>query len=359
MSTLTDKVNFNRIRYANCWEDADLLVSSLQLPAEKNILCVASAGDNALALLATNPAGLVATDLSAPQLYLTELKQMAFHNLEYDELLQLLGVRAATAQTRKSLFGKAATTLSAAAKSYWRQHQPVIEQGVIYHGKFEHYFKLFRTWLLPLVHSHKRIDQLLSPKSGEAQRAFYQDHWNTWRWRCLMNFFFSKRIMGKYGRDPEFLKHVSINVPQYIRHKAETHLQSSLATQNYFLYFIFKGAFGNGLPFYLREENYEHIRRNVERMSLTQQDAGTIIRERPFDTCCLSNIFEYFSPSSFRETASVWIQWLKPGARLAFWNLMAPRSFTEEQPQHYRTLTTDTARDKGFFYSRFLLEERI
>lgn len=359
MSTLTDKVDFNRIRYANCWEDADLLLSSLQLPAGKDILCVASAGDNALALLSANPATLVATDLSAPQLYLTELKQMAFRNLEYPELLQLLGVHEAPAGKRKLLFGKAALTLSAAAKNYWQQQQHIIEQGVIYHGKFEHYFKLFRTWLLPLVHNKQTTGKLLSPKTGEAQQAFYHDNWNTWRWRSLMNFFFSKRIMGKYGRDPEFLKHVQINVPQYIRHKAETHLQSSLATQNYLLYFIFKGRFGNGLPFYLREENYDCIRRNIDAMSLTQKDAGALIRERRFDACCLSNIFEYFSPPSFRETAMAWIQWLQPGARLAFWNLMAPRSFAEEQPQHYRALKVDATGDKGFFYSRFLLEEKI
>lgn len=359
MSTLTETVDFSSIRYANCWEDADILLSALQLKPGKKVLCVASAGDNALALLSTRPQSIVAADLSAPQLYLTELKQMAFYHLSYAEMLQLLGIHQTSDQQRKLLFNKVATTLSATARNYWTANAKVLEQGVIFHGKFEHYFSLFRKWLLPFVHSQAAINGLLRPKSDHDQLAFYNEKWNSWRWRCLMNFFFSKRIMGKYGRDPEFLKHVQINVPQYIRNKAEQHLQSSRATGNYFLYFIFKGTFGNGLPFYLREENFELIRTQIDRLSLTQKDVNTVIAEQPFDACCLSNVFEYFSPEAFRDTVQDWTTALPKGALLAFWNLMAPRSFATLAPRQYRTIDTDATNDNGFFYSRFLLEERI
>ncbi|MGV2481690.1 UNVERIFIED_CONTAM: DUF3419 family protein, partial [Salmonella enterica subsp. enterica serovar Weltevreden] len=39
-------VDFNLIRYANCWEDADILSEALDIPTGKRILSIASAGDN-------------------------------------------------------------------------------------------------------------------------------------------------------------------------------------------------------------------------------------------------------------------------------------------------------------------------
>ncbi len=359
MSELTDKVDFNRIRYANCWEDADVLLRALKAPPGKNILCIASAGDNALALLTTSPEVIVCADLSLPQLHLTALKQAAIAQLDYEAVLMLLGVKHGTAQGRIDLYHRIAPQLSVDARNYWNVHLQVIRNGVIYAGKFERFFKIFRKWMLPLVHSRKTIARLLQPKPAAAQIEFYDKHWNTWRWKLLMNIFFSKKIMGKYGRDPEFMRHVTINVPDYIRRKTEDHLQLPIATRNYFLRFILTGNFSEALPFYLRRENFDLIKQNINKLQLTNADATKLMAEKPFDICCLSNIFEYISAADFEQLADRYAQYLSPGAQLTFWNLMAPRSFSAAKPAHFRTLTDGDALDMGFFYSRFLLEERL
>lgn len=49
---IEERVRFDAIRYANCWEDADILMTALEPAAGKRILSIASAGDNSLALLA-------------------------------------------------------------------------------------------------------------------------------------------------------------------------------------------------------------------------------------------------------------------------------------------------------------------
>ena len=87
-----ERADFNIIRYANCWEDADNLLAGLALQPGNKILSIASAGDNRLALLATAPEQVLAIDISLPQLYLTELKQFAFAFLDRTEVLQLLGI---------------------------------------------------------------------------------------------------------------------------------------------------------------------------------------------------------------------------------------------------------------------------
>ena len=45
---------FDRIRYAQCWEDADVLLDALQVEPGDTCLSIASAGDNTLALAVTS-----------------------------------------------------------------------------------------------------------------------------------------------------------------------------------------------------------------------------------------------------------------------------------------------------------------
>ena len=43
------------LRYAQCWEDADVLVDALAIRPGGTYVAIASAGDNALAMLAAVP----------------------------------------------------------------------------------------------------------------------------------------------------------------------------------------------------------------------------------------------------------------------------------------------------------------
>ena len=75
-------VNFDIIRYANCWEDADVLLEALSPNSDSKIMSIASAGDNCFSLLSTSPIKVVAVDISMPQLCLTELKKIAIQNFD-------------------------------------------------------------------------------------------------------------------------------------------------------------------------------------------------------------------------------------------------------------------------------------
>ena len=77
-----------KIKYANCWEDADLLLSNANLSKGNNIISIASGGDNSLALLTTSPKKLIAVDTNVAQLYLCELKAAAFSELQYEDMLR-------------------------------------------------------------------------------------------------------------------------------------------------------------------------------------------------------------------------------------------------------------------------------
>ncbi|HKV10262.1 MAG TPA: DUF3419 family protein, partial [Thermoanaerobaculia bacterium] len=89
---IEDRARFDLIRYANVWEDAEVLVSALRPAPEKRLLSIASAGDNAFALLASG-AHVVAADLSPAQIALVDLKRVAIARLGYEALLAFLGLR--------------------------------------------------------------------------------------------------------------------------------------------------------------------------------------------------------------------------------------------------------------------------
>src|SRR5438045_9643173 len=90
-SEVAARADFSGIRYAQCWEDADILLDGLDIQPGDVCLSIASAGDNSLALLARRPARVVALDLSPAQLACVELRVAAYRELSHPELLELIG----------------------------------------------------------------------------------------------------------------------------------------------------------------------------------------------------------------------------------------------------------------------------
>src|SRR5262249_30233930 len=85
------KADFSAIRYAQCWEDADILLAGLGVRPGDVCLSIASAGDNALALLTRSPRRVIALDLNPAQLACVALRVAAYRTLAHPELLELIG----------------------------------------------------------------------------------------------------------------------------------------------------------------------------------------------------------------------------------------------------------------------------
>lgn len=359
---LTEKVAFDLIRYANCWEDAHVLLRGLNPDPGSKFLSIGSAGDNSFSLLTTNPELVVAVDVNPIQLFLIELKCAAIRELSYEEVLQFLGFR--TSENRLLFFDRIKHELSNECLGYWELHREQLNLGIISQGKFEGYFQLFVRRILPWIHTQKRVEALLAPKPASEQQLYYENRWNTWRWRFLFKIFFSKFIMGRYGRDPEFLKEVEVSVGRTIYNKAGNHLRNPLAQRNFMLRYTLTASFGDLLPHYLQPENFPVVKANLGKLQLVQGYAEDAIRlHGPFRYMNLSNIFEYMDPELFRQTAKQLIDSLEKGGRLAYWNLLVPRHIASEFPSEIKGLTELSAElsasDNGFFYNQFLVDERL
>lgn len=360
---LNNRVAFEFIRYANVWEDAELLLKAFQPLGEgKRYLSIASAGDNCFMLLLLNPEMVVAVDLNPVQLHLVELKRAAILHFERKKALEFLGFLPSS--SRGEMLLELKVVLPDETYAYWLKQLKAINDGIVHQGKFEKYFQLFAKRILPWIHNKKRIQQLFLPKPVDEQEKFYHNKWNSWRWRMLFKVFFSKKVMGKYGRDPEFLKEVNVSVSNYIYMKAEKHLKSTASQSNYILYYNLNGKFDDHLPPYLSEANYDVIKSRLNRIHLMKGYAHEAIDLfGKFDGMNLSDIFEYMDKPLFEDVSRKLIEGSNTNARICYWNLMVPRRISGVFPneaEYQRNLSAElTASDRGFFYNQFICDKIV
>ena len=356
--------DFSQIRYAQCWEDADVLVAALAPPAGARCLSIASAGDNTLSLLAGDPERVVAVDLNPSQLACLALRVAAYRELEHAELLELMGSREST--RRMALYQRCRSLLAPDVRQFWDRQPALVEGGIGSAGKFERYFATFRRRVLPLVHGRDRVARLLAGGSLEERSRFYHEVWNTWRWRAVFHVFFSRFVMGRMGRDPSFFRYVEGSVAGRIIRRAEHAATVLDPSQNPYLHWILTGHHGDALPHALRPENFERIRGNLDRLEWHCEPLEAFLDRTPpgtFDAFNLSDIFEYMAEDRFHHLLGRLADCARPGARMAWWNTLADRRRPASMAHRLRSLTDLAQRlhgeDRAFFYCAFWIEEVI
>jgi S-adenosylmethionine-diacylglycerol 3-amino-3-carboxypropyl transferase len=350
------------IRYAQCWEDADILMTGLDIQPGNVCLSIASAGENSLSMLVHDPSRVVAVDLNPAQLAALELRVAAYRTLTHGELLELIGSRTST--RRGSLYARCRSALSSDARRFWDARSPEIERGIGAAGKFERYFEIFRARVLPLVHRRRKIEQLLIHRAPDERLRWYEREWNTWMWRTLFRIFFSPTVLGRLGRDPSFFRYVEGSVADHLLGRAYHALAVLDPSVNPYLTWILTGTHRDVVPHALRAEHFDTIRANLDRLEWhcasieSVFDQGIVDR---IDRANLSVIFEYMSPENATALFTRLADQSAPGARLAYWNMMVPRHGAEYLPQRLRTLTelshTLFLADKTFFYRDFVVDE--
>ena len=369
-SEIEARAKFDLIRYAQVWEDADLLIEALNVQENDIVLSIASAGDNAFALLAQNPAKVYAVDLNFSQIACCELRKAMYKNLNWQEHLQFGGV--IKADSHKNLEADRIKLFNERLKQdlpdniceYWERNLSFIGSGFMAQGKFERYFALFRKRVLPLIHSKKDIERLILPKSREERISFYESTWNNRRWRAIFNLFFSRFMMGRLGRDKEFFRFVEGSVADRILARCKHALTELDPSRNPYLHFILYGKYANVLPFALREENYEKIRRNLDKIEFRKQAAEEFAEDfnGKINAFNLSDIFEYMTQDGMNSLYEILLKNAAKNARFAYWNMLAPRSCGSTLCDKYGVQTSEEQneiflkKDKAFFYSKFYLD---
>ncbi len=364
-SEIQHRADFTAIRYAQCWEDSQLLRHALK-PAGRHCLSIGSAGDNSFALLAAGASSVVVVEMNAAQIACIELRRAAYLALDHSEFLELLGSRPST--RRLELYQTCRPLVGSKGAEFWDAVPESIQGGIASAGKFERYFETFRTRVLPFAHGATSVSRLLEPRTAEQRTKFYNQTWNNWRWRGIFKVFFSRTVMGALGRDPEFFKYVEGSVADRILARTQHALVSLDPSINPYLHWILTGTHGLALPEALQAENFILIRKALleDRLRIESKPLEELVSLDPdekFDAFNLSDIFEYMSEANTAKLLEAIVAAARPGARLAYWNMLAPRSRPAEMAGVLKSCDEEAAMlfqtDRAFFYSRFVVEEVI
>lgn len=203
---------------------------------------------------------------------------------------------------------------------------------------------------------------LLAPRGRGERAVFYEERWNTPRWRALLKTFFSRSVMGRLGRDPAFFAHAEGGVAAHVAAKTRHALVEQDPSENPYLHWILTGRHGAVLPRPLTLECFEKVRPRLGdlelRLASVETLAETGVRADAFN---LSDIFEYMSPPEHEAAYARILAMARPDARIAYWNMMTPRR--APAASHVRTRGDLEAvlkpRDKAFFYRDFVIEEAV
>lgn len=349
------------IRYAMCWEDADVMLAALDVQPGDVCLAIASGGENSLSLLTRAPARVIAVDLSPAQIACVDLKCAAFRGLDHLGLLELMGAR--PSGRRLELYAGVRDLLAAPTRQYWDSRPALLARGIGNAGRFERYFSLLRRFVLPLVHTRGEMDALFAAKAPAERRRFFDEVWANRRWSWLMRAFLSRAVMGRLGREPAFFRYAEGELARLALERVRHALTDLDPSRNPYLQWIVFGSYRDALPHALRPENFEAIRRNLDRLELRIASVESTLQglaDASVDRFYMSDIFEYLAPAqsdaAFREIARAG----RAGGRVAWWNMMVPRTVPEPLRGHLRPLDALArellARNKAAFYSGFHVE---
>lgn len=356
------EADFSIIRYAQCWEDADVMLAGLDVQPGDVCLSIGSGGENSLSLLTRDPARVIAVDLSPAQISCLELKAASFRSLTHSELLELMG--ATPSGQRPALYARMRELLSPVSRRFWDAHAAEIAAGIGTAGKFEHYFALFRRYVLPLIHSRSEVDALFQPRTRQARRRFYDTVWDNWRWRLLFGLFFSRPVMGRLGRDPSFFQYVQGSVSGRILGQVRHALTELDPSDNAYLQWIVHGRFTTALPHALRPENFGPIRDRIDRLEWRLAPVEQVLDEAgrgTVDRFNMSDVFEYLSEAESDAVFETIARAGRTGGRVAYWNMLAPRRYPKRLASRFRAHEAlsqqlhDQAR--ACFYSAFFVDE--
>jgi len=318
----------------------------------KNILSIASGGDNSFACLLLNPDKVVAIDTNISQVYLVKLKQIAIKYLSYEEYLEFLGIKNGNSL---KLYNYLKRYLDSDVINYFDENIFLINDTKLVNcGRFEYYFNVFSKKVLPLIHSQKEIDKFMNCNTIIEQINYYEKKFNNFRFKLMFKLFFSKFVMKRIGRDKDYFKYNKGSLSKELKSRFELGIYNNLNKTNPYLQYVLYNQFIE-LPLYLKKENYQIIKERIDKLivkniSLSEELSNNNL----YDLMNLSDVFEYISEDQMDYYESEIDNALASKGRIIFWNMQNKRTFKNR----FTKVSVELKNDLAFYYKDILVYEK-
>ncbi|GAC97098.1 hypothetical protein PHSY_004682 [Pseudozyma hubeiensis SY62] len=182
--------------YGFTWEDPYVDMQHLNLGKDDSILCITSAGDNALHYaVAGKPRRIHAVDMNPCQGHLLELKLACIASLTYDEMWQMFG-EGRIDNFRELLDSKISPYLSSHAYQFWRLNTRAFDKAFYFRGYSGHALRLAK-FAFTVTGVRRWVEKMCTANSVEEQ----QDVWN----KKLRSTLINKPLIRLFLSNPAFL----------------------------------------------------------------------------------------------------------------------------------------------------------
>ena len=368
---------FQGFVYNQIWEDPAVDLDALDLKPHHRMITIASGGCNVLNYLVAGPEHVIAVDLNANHVALTELKLQALEHLSYDEFFRFFGV--AKDKANRELFDNfLAERLDPVTRRYWERRIPLRGRRINMFAR-----NLYRYGLLGrfigILHvmarlKGKRLQDILVARTPEEQRAAFER---------VVAPLFDNRLVRFLSRLPVSFYGLGIPPAQYdelvaasngnpaalLRSRVERLACDFPIADNYFAW----QAFGRGydiehreaVPDYLRPENYDLIKSRLDRVEVHHASMTDFLEDQPARSLhrfVLLDAQDWMTPDVL---AALWTQIDRTAnaqdARVIFRTAGSdsplPRKLPPELLASWRYLETESrafhARDRSSIYGGF------
>ena len=287
-------------------DDALIEKQALDIKDGDKLLCISSAGEVPLNLLALHNIKIKAVDISVNQNHLVKLKLNAVRSLEPLEAAKFLGYLDTTSEHRTKLYNKVSEFFNEEEKLFWNLNFTVIEKGPIRSARFEKYISKFNGIALMVI-GKKNMLHLMELDSIEEQEEFFDNKINSFVLKNIFKIAFHPRLYKNRGIASEGLIYNKEKIiSDFFFNKFRDFCCATLARKNYYLQFTFfnRIIYPECLPDYLTEMGIKHIIKNIQNFKIETtsfMEALENCKEGEFNKFHLSNIGDWMGKDDYSK----------------------------------------------------------
>ena len=329
---------FNSFVYNQIWEDPRVDLKALALTPESRVLTISSGGCNVLNYLIHKPAHIHAVDLNRSHLCVLRLKLAAIQYLpSYEDFFLFFGC-ADDELNRYNYFTFLAEHLDDKTRAFWEKGS--LLRRMLFGPRIKYFTKNFYDYakmgyFIRFLHTIARVGKfdptrLLSATSrAEQEQVFEQDiapFFDNWFVRATGNM---PVMLYSLGIPPQQFSAMETETPGGLvgmyRERVKRLACDFPISDNYFGWQAFGRSYDRAsrcaMPEYLKEENFQTLRDNLDRVSVTNTTLIEYMRSQPDDSL---DRFVFLDSQDWMRPEQIAEMWTeiarvgKPGSRIVF-----------------------------------------
>ncbi len=285
-----ERIHTGSLIYNTCWEDPRCDRALLRLTPESRVVMLTSAGCNALDYLLDGPASVACVDMNPRQNALLELKKSFFRAASHAELAAFFG-EGRHPQAREVFHDALRPALDEFPANYWQRHIGFfsgrgLRKSFYYHGSAGVVAFFVKKFLESQPDTRRLVHQLFECDNLDAQRDLYfrleprlLNRLLTW----LLDRHLVQSMLGVPASQQALARATFRDgMAGYFRACFRRVFAEQPVGDNYFWKLYFFGKYSTDCcPNYLRRENFDLLRQNVQRISTHTTTLSGFLHQNP------------------------------------------------------------------------------